>query len=503
MKRLLSHLCFSVYVLLVFVAFPLAADNEPLINEPAPPQPVLSPTPMVLPTPSVLISDVNQKCDESFGACVLGASRGRVANLMQLHLAQVRVQDRFSSLQQRVEANPDMSHVAYSELLETLWKEVDGDIKALSANLRGSDEIKNLANAELHRLKSEVAVRLSLASISSAATPEESEKLVKKYADLGELWADQSLQTLEKVSADRREILAPRLLARIAMTRVSVEQVRMHMAKASGIESFDAFKTVLDRYKASSDQIQESTWLDLVRAESFVSIASAHSGSGASLVRLDPARMEKIEELRKRLLDAGANGVEDAILKSRATELAHEIPFYIEGNGARGEHLGFLQAQLQTAPEAERESIRQALSDVAAHNDGTALGQQLTEMAERDSSLEAMMESSIESHKERGRAYDQAYRQAVGDESYEKLGFASFDEVMKSNGSIQDAQENYVQSLSKFSQAFEAYQLDPKNTDTENLKAVMEEVDFLKSHIRSYQKQAPSGSCMGRGRVRF
>lgn len=473
-------------MLLIFLAFLLSVNSHAAdeVKDTAPPIP---------PAPSVLIAGDNQKCDEDFNACVLRSSQGRVANLMQLHLAQLRVQDRFNALQERVQAIPDMKPEAYDALLETLWKEVDQDLKSLAQNLKGSSEIKKLADAEMKRLRAETATRLALASMGVASS-EKRQELIGKYSDMGQLWSERALQTLEEVSSRRREILAPRLLGRIAMTRISVEQIRMHQRGASETQAFDAFDDIIKKHITHPDSLQESTWLKMVWAESMLSLASHSIGSVASRVSLDPEKSRAIRDMGRKLEELSQR-IQDPVLKGKARELALEIPFFVSGEVERQEHLDSMKQQIRSTQDPkEARFLRNTLADVAIHNSGTALGHQIIQMGSQDKALAEILEPIRLTHEEQGRAYNQAYKEAVGESTYERLGFASFDQVMKSRGFLQNLHDEYASALVNFGNAFEAHKKDPKKTDKDTVLKQMTAADLYWARIQCHRFQMNSPS---------
>jgi hypothetical protein len=404
---------------------------------------------------STLIPNDIQDCDKGFASCVGTSARSRVNDLLQISLMQTRVEDRFEGFRKSVESNPTMSDSAFAAGLENIWAETDKELKSVQENFQGENEALKLAESEIARTRSELAVRLAMLALGSGQN--ERKNTVQKYLQLAGLWQSKARQLALDIPAATRETFAPGLMGRLAMTHLFSEQMSLLQENSGNIKSFDRFDDVVKRYEVASAGPLEKQHVRMVRAEAWLSLAKTATGQSANTIGLDFSRQARFKAFAAEL-GKNALTLEDADLRARSQLLAEEMPFFTGGRFGREDHLALVRERLKTDDADSQRVLRQALADVAEHNVGTAFAEELFRFAKNDAELSPMMEQARVAHQEIGHDYDASMIEALGAENHKKLGFASFAELTRSQGSLSSLQHDYSQRLVSFSALAQEYQ---------------------------------------------
>ena len=423
---------------------------------------------------STLIPPDIQKCDKEFASCVGTSGRSRINDLIQISLIQTRVEDRFEGFRKMVEADADMSDAAFSAGLSNIWLETDKELKSVHENFQGENEALRLAESEMARTRSELAVRLAMSALGSGKS--ERKEAVQKYLELAGLWSNKARQLALDIPASTRESFAPALMSRLALTDLFAEQMRLLQSNDDGnLRSFDRFDEVVKRYETSSAGPTETQHLRLVRAEAWLSLSETGTGQAGNSIGLDFPRQRQFEAFAAEL-GKNAMALEDSELRTRTRVLAEEMPFFNGGRVGREDHLAKIRERLKTADADSKQILHNALSEAAEHNVGTAFADDLFRFSKGDPELSPMMDRARARHQEIGKDYDTSMMEALGATNYKKLGFASFAELNRSKGALSALQNEYSEDLVRFGAQVQEFQ---KTGDKRMLEQISEQSSSL------------------------
>lgn len=414
-----------------------------------------------------LISPEHQRADEKFSSCAAQNSTERVSNLLQLSLLQTRIEDRFGSLSAEAIRDEKMSDARYEATLQSLWEQSVLELDNLSTKLQGNLDMKMLALAEIARTQSDLAVRLAVSALGAPAPRQKA--LIEKYMNLAEVWSQKALNRLNFVSPQTREKIAPGMLARCATTRLYTEQVRMMQGDLGNTKKFEGFAQSIKPYESVAGGEAEKQYLRIIKAEAWNSLAKGNAGQMAMSISVSSSQQKEYQSLTREIQTA-APTLQDPALKEQSLILGEELPFMGAGGlVGRDDGLKSATTRLQSGSPAEKDILRKALTEVAHNNVGTAFAEDIFKAADKsDPVLKENLAEIKSRHQAVGEEYDSTIRQAIGNENYKKLGFASFNDLMKSHGALYSLQQDYAEELAAFAKLGEAYKKKPnKNLEAE------------------------------------
>jgi hypothetical protein len=436
--------------------------------------------------PSLLVTDSLTGQDQGVLDCVEKKSPERLRALMGLEVAEKRIEDRFAGLQQWIIGNSDAGDGEIRAKLDSIYAETEAELKThLSPS--GKDATLNAyRTAEASRILAETSLRLCIAGVADAATVDAfrakaGERLKRGY------------DALSMLDTKKRESEIPAVLARMARTELSAAQLdRMRDSQSTyPSKEFDRMDSVVEKYRKMSGRGQEKRELDMIQLEAALSLDQPEIGSRGGVISLEDSRRKKFEAIKSEL-DVGIRASKSPRYLARASHLRSVAGFYGVDRASRDEALAGLSAGLNSSDPQKRGSAERVATDLLAHLGGTTLGRRVLDVSNQAKASEGFRESVekfIKDDAARARAYDSGMEKAMGKPVIEKLGLASYDELVRSDGSLKNHQQEYVEALGKIGELQTAKTKNPKSVSDADLQLSLGRADMQWTYLRCAREQ--------------
>jgi hypothetical protein len=417
-----------------------------------------------------------EQTEQKMVECVEKKTPPRVRALATLELEEKKIQDRFESLRLWIEANPGVGGVEFEFRLRELFDETRSSL-ASHVSASGSDRILNAyRQSEAGRMLAETAIRVAIAAASNRSVAEEFE--VKARAFL-----DDAYQSLKKIPAKERGREIPALLRRLARTDLTIARLdQMKDVQSSGNlnPSMDRLQMRMKKYQEIAAPGDEKGGLSLVLLDSMLGFYEPMLGSQGGEMAILPSHVETMEKLRGEVA-ALSKTAKNGRLKESARGLDSFSRFFARGRLEQEERVQELQADLSSPDPEKRELAERTWSSLVDRVPGTFLENRLLELPEVSASSYAFRERrrlAERADRERANAYRDGVDLELGKGMAQKLGLATYEELVRSPGAIRREQGEYLKKLGKLGELQKRIEADRKSVSEEEVNSTLIDLDL-------------------------
>jgi hypothetical protein len=464
----------SIYrlVLLVVLATGVRASaEEPVVSAPANPTPPAATPPThvggaeLLPTltnpidslptsppTNSLISMELSRLDAVVSGCAEGNCSPRVWALFELEILEQRMSDRMETLFEMLKARPDMPQSDYESMLAKA--DVEARLESEMAGRKpvpGDPAMAMLRRSESERILAEFQGRLALAALGTR--PE----LARQYERLANDSLDRASRAVRSVDPALRASETPRLLTRLAETKLSLDQFHfLSISDESTTEAIREMNKTIDRFRAEHRPLPvEKAQLDVLEAEAFLSMAERAPGQARATIYVQPELQDRYRDLIAGF-DAERRSVaampEDTPGRQRLNDQLHILsiaaPYF--GGGTAGQETGFahLNAAINSEDPAERDMGERAADYLMDTQSGTFAGYQILEAAKgwgERPNFSRRKHAKIA--QDTAKSYDEELRQMLGDSLHMKLQLPTYRELVAAEGHLAFEYNDFLDGL--------------------------------------------------------
>ena len=256
-------------------------------------------------------------------------------------------------------------------------------------------------------------------------------------------------------------------------------------------EAFDQIEPTLKKYRTIQGPKSESHELDLVYLESSLMLHSYNIGDMGGNVYISDTRINKIDAL-KSSIDKSINESKDPRYISRASHIKTISEFYEVPSQKLDEATLKLEKGLLSSDPGQRESKQLVSLELLSKLGGTALGTKVLDIAKKsagDSEFSAKIVQYEQAEHERSIQYDKGLEKAIGKDAVKKLGLATYDELVHSNGSLKSLQEDYFLALSHLGELQAKKLKDAKSVTDESIVGSLYEIDRQWVYLQCQREQ--------------
>jgi len=322
----------------------------------------------------------------------------------------------------------------------------------------------------------ETAIRVAIAASPNRTVAEEFE--VKARALL-----DDSYQSLKKISAKERGREIPALLRRLARTDMTIARLdQMKDGQSSGDlnPSMERLQSRMKKYQDIASPGDEKGGLSLVLLDSMLGFYEPTLGSQGGDMTIHPKHGETLERLRGEVA-ALSKSAKNPRLKKSAQGLESFSRFFAKGRLDQEERIRELQLHLGSPDSEKRELAERTWSALVDRVPGTFLESRLLELPEGATASDAFRVRRKEAERadqERAIAYRDGVELELGKGMVQKLGLATYQEMVRSPGAIRREQEEYLKKLGELGELQKRVETNRESVSQEEFNSTLFNLDL-------------------------